>query len=92
MYHGNGYPQTQLLVVFFGVLYLGVSMYKILRKIGYYTWPDPLIHVNHGFLHRMDIKDNLPNMELLTQYNTRIAKTFESVTPHDKPKGTEGTI
>lgn len=50
-------------------------MYKILKKIGYYTWPDPLIHVNHGFLHRMDIKDNLPNMELLTQYNTRISET-----------------
>lgn len=92
MYHGNSYPQTQLLVFFGGALHLGVSVYKIFKKIGYYAWPDPLIHVNHGFLHRMDIKDNLPNMELLTQYNTRISETFESVSLHDKPKGTEGTI
>lgn len=70
MYHGNSYPQTQLLMFFGGALHLGVSVYKILKKIGYYAWPDPFI--NHGFLHRMDIKDNLPNMEILTQFNTRI--------------------
>lgn len=40
---------------FLGVLHLDVSMYKILKKIGYNAWPDPLI--NHGFLHRIDIKD-----------------------------------
>lgn len=45
-------------------------MYKILKKIGYNAWPDPL--KNHGFLHRIDIKDNLPNTEILTQFNTRI--------------------